>query len=760
MAPASIHNPGFESGADGWRQTTYGAAPIVSSDSDVIHSGKRSLRITATSPSDTALSQDLALSPGRLYRLTGWVRTRALNAMGSPVFGTIQVQGKGGQPIVASAPSHGGNSDWSKITMFFRAPADGIANLALFFVGFGKGIGTAWFDDIALKSIDSSNAVVKIKPNLLSSAPISPFQYGQFIEYLCDLVPSMWAEKLYDGSFEGLTPYTMAYNRATDFKEQPWHTIGPEDSIRFSRDHENPVSGEMCGKIEALDTRTGRVGISQDGIAVEAGIACTVSCWLRSDGKSGPVTVRLHQGAATYAACEFTPGPEWKKFSARMRPRERALDATLSIELSRPGSLWIDNASLMPENSVAGWRRDVVAAVREMKPGIVRFGGSALDDGNLGSFEWKDTIGDSDHRKPFRAWGGLQPTGPGIEEIVQFCGLVGAEPLICVRIRGKTASDAAEQVEYFNGSPNTRMGNERARNGHREPYHIKFWQVGNEQAGPQYDSRLAEFCRAMRAADPGIKILASFPTPGVLKSAGDIIDFVCPHHYSCADIAGTRADLDSVRNMIREYAPNRNIKVAVTEWNTTAGDWGAARANLWTLANGLACARYQNLLHRQCDLVEIANRSNLIDSFCSGFIQANRHTLYKTPAYYAQQLYSTNGGRRPLQIESEVPTDMGLDLSAAISENGSELTLFAVNDGPTPEIRTVDISSFHLKSQFAERWILGDKQGSGRSDVSNSFEAPTRIAPVSNRMKAGPKLTGLRFEPYSLTVLRWRISPP
>ena len=44
---------------------------------------------------------------------------------------------------------------------------------------------------------------------------------------------------------------------------------------------------------------------------------------------------------------------------------------------------------------------------------------------------------------------------------------------------------------------------------------------------------------------------------------------------------------------------------------------------LWTLDNALACSRYQNFMHRHCDLIEIANRSNLADSFCSGIIQTN-----------------------------------------------------------------------------------------------------------------------------------------
>src|SRR5262249_9144762 len=161
------------------------------------------------------------------------------------------------------------------------------------------------------------------------------------------------------------------------------------------------------------------------------------SCYLRETGIRGPVEVRLHHDGKEYAAARFQPGVRWAKYTARLVPSGEATNATLSIRFRGPGTLWLDNASLMPEDNVGGWRRDVVEAVRAMKPGVIRFGGSALDDSALGDFEWRDTIGDPDRRKPFRAWGGLQPTGPGLEEIVQFCRHVGAEPLICVRVRGR-----------------------------------------------------------------------------------------------------------------------------------------------------------------------------------------------------------------------------------------------------------------------------------------------------------------------------------
>ena len=145
--------------------------------------------------------------------------------------------------------------------------------------------------------------------------------------------------------------------------------------------------------------------------------------------------------------------------------------------------------------------------------------------------------------------------------------------------------------------------------------------------------------------------------------------------------------------MLRRQVPGRPIKIAVTEWNTTGGDWGPRRAMLWTLDNALACARYHNLLHRNADIVEIANRSNLTNSFCSGIIQTDKHRLYKTPTYYAQQLYATLAGNRPLRIEGLLP-ESPLDLSATMSADGKETTLFAVNDSLGPIERTIDTSAF------------------------------------------------------------------
>lgn len=602
---------------------------------------------------------------------------------------------------------------------------------------------------------DLSKAPLKITRAPLCPGEISALQYGQFIEYLCNVVPSMWAEKLYDGSFEGLSPYKVAFLKQTDFREQPWYPSGAVNRAEYSLERNNPVSGEVAQKIAVADGAPCTLGISQNGISLEGGKACLFSCYLRQQGVADSVQVRLHHEGRTYASCEFRPSSEWKKYRSRLEPSAAATSTTLTISFRGPGTLWLDNASLMPEDTVGGWRTDVVAAVRALKPGIMRFGGSALDDPRLGEFEWRDSVGDPDHRKPFRAWGGLQPTGPGLEEIVQFCRHVGAEPLLCVRVSKRQPQDAADEVQYFNGSADSPMGKLRARNGHPEPYRIKYWQVGNERSGSDYEGRLAAFCKAMKGADPSIRLLSSYPRAGVLRQAGELLDYVCPHHYDCADLAGVERDLAGIRTLLRTHAPNRLIKVAVTEWNTTGSDWGPRRARLWSLENALACARYHNLLHRHCDFVEIANRSNLTNSFCSGILQTDNYRLYKTPTYYAQQLYATLSGKRPLRIESSLPPDAPPDTSATLSSEDDAVTVFAVNAGPQAISRPLDFTAFGGEGREVTVWTLADRQQAGEPDVTNNFADPERIAPVRSQFSARAARFEYRFPALSVTVLQW-----
>jgi len=408
----------------------------------------------------------------------------------------------------------------------------------------------------------------------------------------------------------------------------------------------------------------------------------------------------------------------------------------------------------MPGDAVHGWRRDVFEAVRALKPGVIRYGGCAVDntsDPRHLAWDWHDTLGDPDRRKPFWAWGGIQHTGPGLEELVRLIRAVGAEPMMTVRVSKRTASDAADMVEYFNGSAVTPMGKRRAENGHAEPYDIRYWQVGNELGGDAYEAVLPVFCSAMRAVDPGIILLSSFPTDKTVAAGGGQLDYLCPHHYRIGDYAATSADLDV--NARRCSASARPVKIAVTEWNVTATDPGLARAKLWSLSGALTCARYRNMLNRRCDMVEIANRSNLINSICAGAIQTDRSRLFVTPTYHVDRLFATLAGNRVLTLAA--PATTALDINATY-RSGDEpmITIITVNPSLEDVASRVDLSGFTLLSGVIRIWTLADRDRAGEPEVVNSFRDPERIAPVEAMVKLTDGVISYTFPALSLVMMR------
>jgi len=604
----------------------------------------------------------------------------------------------------------------------------------------------------------SESPTLTITREPLCPGTISPFQYGQFIEYLCALTPSMFAEKICDGGFEGVPDYKFAFRKQTDRLERPWYPDGAVHRGEFTLDREGADNGKVSQRIRQKPGDPCTIGVSQSNKYVKGGesIRCRLS--LRSSGLTRPVEVSLWGQGKTYASAELRPDDHWRRYEAVLSPTQTDQNATFTISFRGPGSLWIDQVSLMPDDNVFGWRRDVAVALKALTPGIIRFGGSTTE-----GFDWKDTIGDSARRTPFTTvWGGLEPGNAGLEEFVKLCQWVDAEPLICLRFTGKTPRDAADQVEYFNGSGDTPMGRLRAANGHPEPYRVRYWQIGNELGDEAYQKGIAQFCRAMKAVDPTIKLLAAFPSPGLVQNAGGLVDYICPHHYDCANLKATRAEIEGCRRMIATSAPGREIRLGVTEWNTTAGDWGLTRAMLWTLENALKCSRYHNLIHRRCDLVEIANRSNLTDSFCSGVIQTNTHSLYMTPTYYAQQLYATKTEKRPLRIiyPGGVSVDADLDLSATQSEEERRVTLFVVNDTQVQKKRTILLSPLGALAPDAAVWTLGDTLHALERDVSNSWREPDRIRPVESKAIVAEAQLVYEFPPLSLTVIELRRTAP
>lgn len=750
-----LRNGGFEatSPLNGW---TIAPSPpsesgiSVRSDTTAAKQGRQSLLLQADRPGSASLAQELFLPVGSVWRASAWIRIEGASA--SPAAGLTIETPSGDQ---GSQRAGGGTAEWQNVSVRFRVPSPGRLSVRL--TAFRNDApGKVWFDDVRLdreSEAGSARENVEILSNRLSARPIDLKQGGQFIEPLCHLTASMIAQQVESTSFEEEPAWEPSYKREIDQPHRPWYPDGAVHLAHYSLDREHAFNGARSQKIE-LPAAGSWAGISQDGFYLKQGRryrlrfhargdhALRLRTWLHGDGGR----------ASEIQSLELKPG-DWQGMDASLAALRSTGNATLTIQFEGPGTLWLDRVYLIDENAVLGiWRPDVVEALKAMNPGVIRFGGSTLE-----VFEWDKCLGNWDQRAPYvtKPWGGLDPNFIGVEEFVQLCRYVGAEPLICVRWTGKHPEDAAAEVQYFNGDASTKWGRLRSQNGHPQPYHIRYWQIGNEIGGPKYDSSIRAFAEAMRQQDRSIKVLSSFPSPETLKLGGGYLDFLCPHHYEVGDLEGSEQSFRFLQDQIAKYANGRDVRAAVTEWNTTAGEMGLTRDMLLTLGNALGCSRYQNLMQRYSSLVEIAIRSNLSDSFGSGVIQPGPGWLYLAPTYYSQGLYQKAAGSFPLRIHrsEDVPSHLREpDLSASISPEGTLLRIYAVNS--TPSARGV---RFHLKVGDAvgagHVFTLGDRMRARDSEVMNTRDDPARVSVVTTSLAARGSQLDYSFEPFTVTLL-------
>ncbi len=753
-----IVNPSFEStpALAGWKvnarsQKEGGSAPTVSVDETEAKEGRASLRIEAPDSASVSVSQRIFLPVGSLWRVGVWVKTDNLTlAGGGGAQGIIRIETPAGD--VAASPGLLGFTAWQQENVTFRVPSPGYIDLTL--VGVDRGTGKVWFDGVRMERLpDEAYEDVAIYAQHTTKQPIDAKQQGQFIELLCNLIPSIVAQQVFSTSFEDAPPCHVAYKPETDAPYRPWYPDGAVEVAKYSYDTENPFNGARSQKIE-LPVSHARAGISQDGFYVKPPLAYKLHLHMRGEGNPR-VWASLHAGGQMIAGPVLLgrAGESWAAADADLRPTHPSDNATLTIELEGPGTLWLDRVYLIGSDAVLGiWRPDVVAALKAMHPAIIRFGGSTTE-----AYEWDKAIGPWDNRPGFSTvWGGWEENFVGIDEFIRLCEYVGAEPLICVRWTGKKPEDAAAEVEYCNGDVHTPWGARRAANGHPAPYHVKYWQIANEIGAPEYPPSVPAFAAAMRKADPTIKLVSSYPTERLLEVAGTSFDYLAPHHYEIADLAGEDLDFRRMRDWIAKHANGKDMRVAVTEWNTTGGQWGLTRGMLQTLGNGLSVARYLNLLQRYADLIEIANRSNFADSFASGFVETGPGWIYLSPAYYAQELYGRAAGSYPLRVDraSALPWNLQEpDLSASLSPDGKTLRIYAVNSTLDPQARSFRLEGFNGEVRGGTIYTLEDHAHAGTSEVMNSRDDPRRVSLRTEQAAMRGASIKFTFPPLTVTLL-------
>jgi alpha-N-arabinofuranosidase len=391
-----------------------------------------------------------------------------------------------------------------------------------------------------------------------TGAPISKNIYGQFLEHGGDIVNTgVWAELLVDRKFfypvaaTAPTPPPVIGNVGGNprFNRVPtrwWAPIGGAEVITM--DTKLAYAGDHSPLVK-LDAKEPR-GFGQSGIAVRKGKAY-IGRIVLAGSPGAVVKVALIWGKEPTDRQTInlrTTGTGYRKFPLRYTAATDSDDATLEITGTGTGSFHVGAVSLMPADNIEGFRPEVIAALKQLRFGVLRFPGGNF----VSAYEWRYGVGDIDKRPPIfdPVWHAVQPNDAGTDEFLTLCRLLGVDPYITVNAGFGDAWSARELVEYTNGAATTPMGKWRAQNGHPEPYHVKFWGVGNEPWGdyqmgamslPQFELKHNLFAKEMKAVDPSIKLIAGGAMPDVMEGADQsrrINGQYVPDYLSPADWTG------------------------------------------------------------------------------------------------------------------------------------------------------------------------------------------------------------------------------
>lgn len=354
-----------------------------------------------------------------------------------------------------------------------------------------------------------------------TAEPISKYEFGMFIEHIGALIyRSLWSEMLDDRKFyfpiTSKEPEAVAAQAAArrGMQLRKWRPVGPDEAVVMDKDH--PFVGDQSPRIQLASSMPH--GISQLGLALVKGKKYIGRIYLRgTPGSKVNVSLIWGENPKDRQTISFTAlSTVYKKFPLSFIANADTDAGVLEISGTGTGNFHIGTVSLMPPDNVQGFRPDSIALLRTLHSGFWRLpGGNFLSD-----WSWYDSVGDPDKRPPMfdYAWNAMQTNDVGMDEFMTLCKLIGVEPYITVNAGFGDAHSAAEEVEYINGSVNTRLGAERARNGHPEPFHVKFWDIGNEPYGTwqlgrtdlkYYVLKHNEFAKAMLKVDPSITLLAS-----------------------------------------------------------------------------------------------------------------------------------------------------------------------------------------------------------------------------------------------------------
>ncbi len=441
-----------------------------------------------------------------------------------------------------------------------------------------------------------------------------------------------------------------------------------------------------------------------------------------------------------------------------------------------------------------GVRLDVIAALKKLKVPVLRWPGGCFAD----TYHWKDGIGAKDKRPSMLNvwWGNVKEDNSfGTNEFLNMCELLGAEPYLSGNVGSGSPQELSDWVKYVN-HPNgsSPMPDLRLQNGRPNPWHVKYWGIGNEAWGcggnmkPEYYANVyRQYATFMNNGNEKIYRIASGASDAdynwtevlMRDIPHNMLDAVALHHYSIINWAKkgpstnfTEEEYFSIMQsalqmnelvekhsaIMDKYDPKKKVALVVDEW----GGWyevepGSNPAFLFqqnTMRDAMIAGTTLNIFNNHCDRVKMANLAQIINVLQS-VILTKEEKILLTPTYHVMEMYNVHQDATmlPITLNSNDYT-MGkeklkaISASASLDKNGlTHISLVNIDANKEQEVN-INISGANYAS------VTGRILTSDKLQNYNSFENPDKIKPVIfNQAILSKNSLKLKMPPFSVIVL-------
>ena len=302
----------------------------------------------------------------------------------------------------------------------------------------------------------------------------------------------------------------------------------------------------------------------------------------------------------------------------------------------------------------------------------------------VSGYNWLDGVGPKDKRPTVleRAWNSLETNQFGTNEFIEWCRLVGTEPLLGFNLGTGTPEQAVAYVEYCNVDKGTKWSDLRREHGYEAPHNVRYWCLGNEMDGPwqmghmtarEYGRKARDSARQIRVVDPTTQLIACgssntiLPTylvwdREVLEECYDQVDGISLHNYYGNTPALTGNDTSrylamnlDMERQIQEIAavcdyvqgvrksPKR-LWLSFDEWNVWYRARGGLFANgqrkfapplleeVYNLEDALLVGGFLNTLLRQAERVRVGCLAQIVNVIAP--LVTNETSVLRQSIYY------------------------------------------------------------------------------------------------------------------------------